>query len=191
MGVAEIPTKAYGGGATRFAYRTETGTARVAITTTEIMPVAGGQYRVTTTTEELANSDDVRLAFFGGVTDWLSSYMSEGARPLFDLSPLGALSSQVLEPDSTYLLPDGDKLQTGARVTVAGLSGLEAVYTQRDLPEAVIEVVLADDLYIRQFLPFPLRIEVAYEEDGTLGRRLAGHIELVEYVFTPSEEAGT
>jgi len=190
-GIAETPTKAYLGGTTRFAYRTETGASRAEITTTEIEPLEDGGYRVTTTTEEFTNSDDVRLAFFGGVAQWLSSSMSEGADPLFDLSPLGALSSQVLEPDRTYILPDGNKLQTGDRVTIAGLSGVEAVYTQHDLSEATIHVVLADDLYIRQFLPFPLRVEVAYEEDGTLGRRLAGRIELLEYISIPAEEAGS
>ncbi|MBU0595892.1 hypothetical protein KJ567_04325, partial [Candidatus Bipolaricaulota bacterium] len=141
------------------------------------------------------NPDDIRLGFFGGASQWLGLQVGEGASALFDLSPLGALADQVLEPQKTYLLPDGGKLQTAERVMVAGLAGVEGLYTQADTPGAIIRVVLADDLYIRQFLPFPLRVQLEYEdttsagseEEGTLDRSFSGHIELVEYVHTPSE----
>ena len=182
-------TKDYIGGTTRFVYRTEIGSDGVELTTTKIQPLGEGRFGVQTITEVATSSDNIRPAFLGGAFKWLGVYVSQDTSQLLDLSPLGALGDQVLEPHKTYLLPDGGKLQTGERVTIAGLSGVEGDYTHASFPGAVIGVVLADDLYLRQFLPYPLRVELEYEEDETIiGRSFRGMIELVEYVHVSDEE---
>lgn len=187
---------AFPGGHLRFSYRTETGSAGIAeTTTTEITPTGDGRYQVVTTTEQSTASDEIRLGFFGVSFKWLGLYSSEDTNGTFDISPLDAFATMVLEPHKTYMLPDGGKLQTGDRVTIAGLSGIEGVYTRADVAGVTITVVLADDLFVRQFLPFPLRVQLQYTQpaDTTGGGTaiqstyLSGTIELIEYTWIHDE----
>jgi len=171
----------------KYTYRMNSGTAQLSeTTTTEITPTLDGRYQVVTTTQAISDPDEVRLGFFGVSLQWLGLYMSEESKGRFDVSQLSALSDQVLDPHKTYLLPDGGLLQTADRVTVAGLSGVEGVYTKPSAVGVTITVVLADDLQVRQLLPFPLRVNVEYSEvaggDGSgVTRSYSGQIELVEY----------
>jgi len=189
----------YPGGHLRFAYRTVTGSAGMAeTTTTEITPTEDGRYQVVTTTKQSAASDEIRLGFFGTSLKWLGLYVSEDTSDKLDLSPLDAFATMVLEPHKTYMLPDGGKLQTGDRVTIAGLSGIECVYTRADVEGVTITVVLADDLFVRQFLPFPLRVQLQYthpttsptDDNPIQSSYVSGTIELIEYTWI-SEEGDT
>jgi hypothetical protein len=179
----------------RFVYRTETASLRAEVTTTEIIPLGNGQYSVVTTTEDRVRQDDIRLSFFGDAAQSIGLYMDRDESSPFDLSPLGALADQELMTDWTYSLADGWSLRTGGRVTIAGLPGVEGIFTHADRPAAIVRVVLADDLYIRQFLPFPLCVELEYQEatttdpeDPRINRSFSGRVELMEYVHTPAEE---
>jgi len=195
-GDAESPGKAggYPGGHLRFAYRTETGSAGMSeTTTTEITPTDDGRYQVVTTTTELTTPDEIRLGFFGSSLQWLGVYMSEDTSDQLDISQLDAFATMPLEPNKTYMLPDGGKLQTGDRVTIAGISGIEGVYTQANVAGVTITVVLADDLFVRQFLPFPLRVQLEYSQSadaapGIVTVYISGKIELVEYTWIPENE---
>jgi len=195
-GEEEAPAK-YGGEYLRFCYRTETAGGLVETITTEITPMADGRYEVVTTTEQITEPDEIRLGFFGGSFRWLGLYLSEDSGERFDLSSLDALNAQALEPHKRYLLPDGGLLQTGERVTVAGLMGIEGVSTHADVQGATITVVLADDLELRRLLPFPLRVRLDYEdldeatgdEDPSLRTTyFSGSIELVELTRTRTDE---
>jgi len=162
-------------------------------TTTEITPTDDGRYQVVTTTTELTSPDEIRLGFFGASLQWLGLYMSEDTSDQLDISQLDAFATMVLEPNKTYMLPDGGKLQTGDRVTVAGLPGIEAVYTQANVAGVTITVVLADDLFVRQFLPFPLRVQLEYSQPagaapGIETVYISGKIELVEYTWISENE---
>jgi len=187
----------YGGEYLRFSYWTETRDGLEETLTTEVIPTAAGQCRVITTTEQITGSDEVRLGFFGGSFRWLGLYQSEDETGRFDLSSLDALADQALEPQKKYLLPDGGLLQTGERTTVAGVPGIEATFTQTGVVGVTITVVLAEDLSLRQLLPFPLRVRVDYDasaaetgEDGPplISTYFSGSIELVEFARTPAEE---
>ena len=186
-----IAGEVYPGGYTRFIYRTTTASSRVEVTTTEIIPLGGEQYSVRTTREGVARNAEIRVSFFADAAQALGLYMGDDAGSPFDLSPLGALADQVLKPNWTYGLADGWLLQTGERVTVAGLTGVEGILAHADTPAAIVRVVLADDLYIRQFLPFPLRVELEYEvttEEGVAVPIFSGKIELEEYFYEVDEE---
>ena len=184
----------YPGGYLKYTYRTEAGVVNlVETTTTEIVPLPDGQYEMTTTTRGVAGREQIRLGLFGISLQWLGLYVGENAGTRIDLSPLNALATQVLEPQKKYLLPDGGLFETGDRVTVAGLSGIEGTYTQANAPGVVVTVVLADDLELRVLLPFPLRTEIRYVQGGNgsdaedasgSGARFSGRIELIEYKRT-------
>jgi hypothetical protein len=78
-------------------------------------------------------------------------------------------------------------------VTIAGLTGVKGVYTQADVPNVTVTIVLADDLSLRELLPFPLSASMEYTQpagtavgEGMLppGGRFSGTVELVEYKRT-------
>jgi len=184
----------YDGGYLRFSYRTETASGLQETIATEIIPLEDGRFRVSTTTEQITGLREIRLGFFGGSFHWLGLYAGEQEGDRLDLSDLDALSSQELEPDRRYLLPDGGLLQTSARVTVAGLSGIEGVFTCDGAEGVTVRVVLAEDRMLRQLLPFPLEVEITCEdrseggEDAVAATWDPGTIRLVESSRTPDGE---
>jgi len=98
-----------------------------------------------------------------------------------------ALADEGVEPHQAYLLPDGGLLETGDEVTVAGVLGIEAVYTHVDAEDLNFRLVFPHDKEIRRALPFPLRVEIIYEgadleTDDVRAIPFAGTIELVEFV---------
>lgn len=188
----------YPGGHLRFAYRTTTGEAGATETTvTTVKPIDNGHYQVITTTEQSVPPEGIRLSFFGTSLKWLGLYISEDKDDKVDISALDAFADMPLELDKTYILPDGGKLQTRGRITIAGVSGIEAVYTQANMVGVTITVVLADDLFVRQFLPFPLKVQLQYsqpasttqagEENPIQVAYLSGTIELIEYIWINEE----
>lgn len=176
-----------GPGYVRYAYQMESGASGLSeLTTTEITPMSDGRYEVVTTIQAISDPSEVRIGFSGASLQWLGLYMSEGSTGRLDISQLSALSDKVLEPNKTYLLPDGALLQMGNRVVVAGLAGIEGVYTKPSAAGVTITVVLADDLRIRQLLPFPLRVSIEYAASvADVTHTYSGKIELVEYTTAP------
>jgi hypothetical protein len=165
----------------RYTYQSLTGSLS-STTTTEITPMADGRSQVVTTIQTISNPDEVRLGAFG--LQWLELYLGGDATGRFDISLLNALSEEVLVPQKTYVLPDGVKVQARDRVTVAGYSGVECVFTRPSVVGVTIIVVLADDLQLRQLLPFPLRMSITYVTSGSEegGDKIyEGQIELIEY----------
>lgn len=186
----------YDGEYLRFVYRTETAGGLAETITTEIVPTPDGQFRVVTTTEQITGSDEIRLGFFGGSLHWLGLYTGEQEGDRFDLSSLDALVDQELEPQKRYLLPDGGLLQTGDRVTIAGVPGIEGTFTHTSAEGVTITIVLADDRMLRQLLPFPLEVQVSYKEpadaeaEGVATVWDPGTIRLVAFTRTP-DDGGT
>jgi len=185
---------AYPGGYLKYTYRTSAGAFNLSeLQTTEITPLANGQYQVTTTTTETANAQQIEPEMVGFSLNVLRLYRRGNMSGRVDISPLDNLSDQVLEPQKKYLLPDGGLFQTSERVTIAGLTGVKGVYTQADVPNVTVTIVLADDLLVRQLLPFPLSATMEYTQqagtavgEGMLppGGRFSGTVELVEYKRT-------
>jgi hypothetical protein len=182
----------YPGGHLLYTYRMETGVGGLAeTTTTEITPAGDGRYDVVTTTSAEAERELIPMGMTGFSMRWLGG---------IDLSGLNALSQQVLDPGRTYVTPDGGLLVTSDRVTVAGLSGVEGVYTQASAPNVKITVVLVDDLVVRHLLPLPLRVELEYSQSSgpsvglgegaaATGTYVSGKIELLEYTWSGVEGA--
>lgn len=183
----------------RYAYRTEMADGYVETITTEIVTTVAGEHRVTTTivqtveaAAELDEERDGRRAEprvnpLGTSFLWLMLSMGADSDPEFDLSGVYALADEGVEPHQAYLLPDGGLLETGDEVTVAGVLGIEAVYTHVDAEDLNFRLVFPHDKEIRRALPFPLRVEIIYEgadleTDDVRAIPFAGTIELVEFV---------
>lgn len=149
------------GGYVSFSYRTVTREGLVEDVTTWIVPGEDGTYRVVTRTEMRVGADEIRIGFSGAAMRSLGLYSSQGSG--VDLAWLGGVGGLGIEPGKKYLLPDGGVLQTGERVTVVGLTGIEGVFTHTGDPAVKITVVIADDPELRDLLPFPLRITIEYD----------------------------
>lgn len=187
---AERP--AYPGGYLKYTYRITAGAFNISeLSTTEIVPQANGQYQVNSTTTETANAQQIQLGMIGFSLNVLRLYTRENTSGRVDLSPLENLGA--LEPGKKYLLPDGALFQTSERVTLAGLTGVKGVYTQADVPNVTVTIVEADDVQVRQLLPFPLSASMEYTQqagtavgEGMLpaGTKISGTVELVDYKRT-------
>ena len=119
-------------------------------TTTEIVLRPDGQYEIVTTTRSISSPGEVHLGFAGVSLQWLGLYVGGTTTGRFDISQLNAFSDVALEPHHTYTLPDGGLLQMGDAVTIAGLSGVKGVFTNRSVAGATITVVMATDLQVRR-----------------------------------------
>jgi hypothetical protein len=186
----------------KYTYRIEAGATNISLMTTEIEQQSDGLFQVTTTVRETSDPDIVwRGGFFGSSLGALGLYMSEERSGLFDMSVLNGLSDVALEPGVKYALPDGCLFQAVERVTIAGLSGIRGIYTQSSLPKIQVALVLAEDLKVRMFLPFPLFVEILYPaaesggsgQEGVVSAQVSGKIELQSYEYRPtlSEEDGS
>lgn len=176
-----------------FTYRVTTCEGLTESVTTWVIPLGEGRYRVVTRTELVTDAGDVRLGFFGGSLRSLGLYTTDGAGLGVDLAWLGGVSELGLEPGKKYLLPDGGVLQMGDRVTVAGLSGIEGVFTHAANPAVRVTVVVADDPEVRDLLPLPLRLTIEYDYSKLAGSDIAvrpqsGTIVLV--AFTRDQSVG-
>lgn len=166
--------------------------------TTTMTPLPDGRYEVVTTVSTTSSPDEVTISFFGSSLAWLGLSMSEDQGPrTLDLASLISLGmgGEGIQINSNYLLPQGAGLVTRGEVVVAGVVGIEGTYLPPVASEAVITVVLAKDPWLRQFLPFPLSVEIAYPEGGSnTGGMVAqvaaysGRIVLSEYVYTPPSQ---
>lgn len=183
------------GGFMRFTYRTEAADGLVETIAIEIIPTAEGGYRVITTTEQHAGSDEIRISVFGASHTWLGLHTGDDRETSFSVAALNALADEGLEPHRQYLLPDGGMFRTGARVSIAGVPGIEGVYTHTGAENVTITVVIPDDPDLRHLLPFPLLVRVEHEEDESPGTEepeaifFSGTIELVEFTRTQEEGA--
>ncbi len=170
----------------KYTYQMELGAEGLSETTTTVMTrMTDGRYEVVTTTQSISSPGEVHLRFGGASLQWLGLYAGGASTGRLDISQLNAFSDVVLEPHHTYTLPDGGLLQMGDTVTVAGIAGVEGVYTNRSVAGATITVVMATDLQVRALLPFPLRVSVEYAKTASdVTTSYSGTIVLVDYTTT-------
>lgn len=145
-----------------FAYRTMSEAGRHEEVKVWIIPAANGGFQVVTRIDQRTGPDEVTIPLFGGPLSWLGLYAY--GKSTVDLGWINAVADLGLEPNSTYLTPDGGELGTGGRVQVAGISGIEGTFMRTDPEgvEATVSLVIAEDSTIRSLLPLPLRVEVKY-----------------------------
>lgn len=170
----------------KYTYRMDLGAEGLSeTTTTEIVLRPDGQYEVVTTTRSISSPGEVHLGFAGVSLQWLGLYVGGDTTGRFDISQLNAFSGVALEPQHTYTLPDGGLLQMGDAVTIAGLSGVKGVFTNRSVAGATITVVIATDLQVRALLPFPLQVTIEYAETAAgVTTSYSGTIGLEDYTTT-------
>lgn len=99
---------------------------------------------------------------------------------MIDMSPLSVLDEREVEvePNQSYLLPDGAILQTGERTQIAGIDVIMAIYTHPNYPTQRVQLALADP-EISKLLAFPPLM--VREDEGEMVYR----VELVEFSHTP------
>jgi hypothetical protein len=167
--------------------------------TVVMTPLIGNRYQVVTTVTSLSSADEASSGFFGASLQWLGFYMSEEGEPTagrLNLSGLISLGALDLQPNSSYMLPDGGWLATHGEVDVHGVAGIEGRYFPNEVSTAVITVVMAKDPWLRRFLPFPvsLRIERGATTPGEaapgsgigfIPQYFTGSMVLTGYHYTP------
>ena len=141
---------------------------------------AGDGYDVT----ELVSSpgrvvEDVSTAFgASGGAGAAGSRYEEDDSPNIDLSPLTALDDRdvEVEPNQNYMLPEGARLVTQERSTVAGLDVVMGTYLHSNYPNQRVRMAFAGREE-RGLLLFPALFE--REEGGEVKMR----IELIEFTY--------
>lgn len=180
------------GGYVCFAYRTETEGGLKEEIKVWIIPTKDGGYRVVTRTDQMTGSERVSVGFFGGSLSWLGLY-SKDQDARVDLGWIDAVAALGLTTHSSYLLPDGGAFETGESVQVAGLAGIEGVFTHTGLKGVTATIVVAEDPEVRDLLPFPLRVTIRYPipklEQAGSGIQQAFFSGTIELVFFTRDKA--
>jgi len=136
----------------------------------EIIP-EGDKFRVRTVIESLEKRDDIEVGFFG---------FGFGFRPgdRIDLTPLSALDEREVEPNKSYVLPGGARLQTQDKTKIAGVEAVMGIYTHPDFPDQRA-IIAISDRESRKLLVFPPLLQVEKQEKGQF--KLLAKIELLEF----------
>jgi len=136
----------------------------------EIIP-EGDKFRVRTVIESLEKKDDIEVGFFG---------FGFGFRPgdRIDLTPLSALDEREVEPNKSYVLPGGARLQTQDKTKIAGVEAVMGIYTHPDFPDQRA-IIAISDRESRKLLVFPPLLQVEKQEKGQF--KLLAKIELLEF----------
>ncbi len=138
--------------------------------TLEIIP-EGDKFRVRTVLESLEKQEDIDVGVFG---------FGFGFRPedRIDLTPLSALDEREIEPNKSYVLPGGARLQTQDKTKIAGVEVVMGIYTHPDFPDQRA-IIAISDRENRKLLVFPPLLQVEKQEKGQF--KLVAKIELVEF----------
>ncbi|MBS3737016.1 hypothetical protein KGY72_07605 [Candidatus Bipolaricaulota bacterium] len=147
--------------------------------TIEIKP-QGDKFEVTETVSSPGRSrEDVSTAFgaSGGASAGGTQYSEEGSISI-DLSPLSIIDDKNIElkPDNSIILPDGGRLVTEDKDTIAGLEVVMGIFTHSNYPDQRARFGFTDR-NTRDLLLFPAFFELI--EDGEVKSR----IELVEFSY--------
>jgi hypothetical protein len=186
---------AYTGGHLKYSYRVgREGVAGYSITTTEIIPLDDGMYRIENSSTDVVGLAGVNIAFFGISLRGLGFRIPTTSGGTVDLSPLSAMETENLEPNRDYVLPDGGYLSSGDAGTIAGIDVVYATYTHADFANVQINLAMPSDLTIRNLLPLFPFLELQYtsdtlpqqgaEEDARRMRSFS-RIELIEFIYEP------
>jgi hypothetical protein len=186
---------AYTGGHLKYSYQVgREGVAGYSITTTEIIPLGDGMYRIENSSTDVVGLGGVSIAFFGISLRGLGFRIPTSTGGTVDLSPLSAMETENLEPNRDYVLPDGGFLSVGDAGTIAGIDVVYATYTHADFTNVQINLAMPSDLTIRNLLPLFPFLELQYtsdtlpqqgaEEDARRMRSFS-RIELIEFIYEP------
>lgn len=161
----------YPGGQLKTVYRlTGEDDASPASYTLEIIP-QGDKFLVRTITESLEKQEDIEVGVF---------VFGFGFRPgdRIDLTPLSALDEREVEPNRSYVLPGGARLQTQDKKKIASVEAVLGIYTHPDFPDQRA-IIAISDRESRKLLVFPPLLQVEKQEGGHF--KLLGKIELLEF----------
>jgi len=147
--------------------------------TVEIMPLGNDNYSIKTIFEDVQKKENIELGLFG--LFFLGLHYSPETEAI-DLSPLVALEGREIEPNKSYVLQGGARLQTQDRSKIAGLDVIMALYTHPDYPDQRVNIAIAD-LAVRNLLPFPPLLQLEKKKDDTF--QMTAEIKLVEFTYQP------
>ncbi len=142
----------------------------------EITPLAGGNYRITSTTEAIQSQDNVELGLFS--LFFLGYSFSPQSKKL-DLAPLTALGEREIEPNKEYVLADHARLFTQDKAQIAGVDVIIGTYIHPDYPDQRAIIGLSD-VPTRKLLSFPPLLQVERKEGG--GYQVVDKVELIEFL---------
>lgn len=171
----------YPGGTLRLVYKIEHGDADYppSIYTMEIKP-NGDRFDITEVTESLSRPADAVGPGFGpaGVAGAVRVRFEEAGGHI-DMSPLSVLDEREvpLEPNQSYLLPDGAMLKTGERTQIAGIDVIIGIYTHPNYLTQRIQLALADP-EISKLLVYPPLLVTELEGE------MVSRTELIEFNHT-------
>jgi len=172
----------YPGGTLRVVYKIEHGGADYPPTTytMEIKP-NGNRFDVTEVTESLSRPADAVGPGFGraGAAAAVRTRFEE-AGGFIDMSPLSVLEERKvkLEPNQSYLLPDGAILKTGERTQIAGIEVIMAIYTHPGFPTQRVQFASVVDEEIAKLLVYPPLLVTELEGE------MVSRTELIEFKHT-------
>jgi hypothetical protein len=178
----------YSGGYLKTTYEMGSmGIENTGTTSTEVIPQEDGSYRYITHTEETMGGTHGGLIMGGiplpamGMS--ISVVSSDGN--MLDLVPLTAVEQEVLEPNRSYLLPDGGHLETHAAGVIAGVDVVYATYTQQDSPNSRLSLAIAFDLEVRNALTSPPLMRLEMRMDASGAYEMLNSMKLIEYATSP------
>jgi len=181
----------YPGGHLKYTYKIErAGVQGYATATTEITPQGNGLYRIESSSTDVVPLDRVTLGFFGIPLRAIGIRVPMNTQGTVDLSPLEAIASDEVEPNSEILLPDGGYLITKEAGTLAGLGVVFGTYTHADYTNVRIQIAIAQDVMLRPLLPVLPLMELEYIPESEHAARdyiRFGAIELIEFTYEPEE----
>ena len=186
---------AFTGGYLKYSYKvSREGVEGYSITTTEIIPVGDGMYRIENSSTDIVPLSGVNIAFYGISLRGLGFRIPDNQGGTVDLSPLEAVDGEILEPGREYILPDGGFLVVGEEGVIGGLEVVYATYTHADFTNVRINLAMPVDLGIRNLLPIFPYLQLEYEvdtlpEEGAADdfhkMRSFSQIELIEFIYEP------
>lgn len=172
----------YPGGTLRVVYKIEHGDADYPPTTyTMTIKPDGDRFDITEVTESQDRPADAVGPGFGGAG------MAAGVRVRFeeaggfiDMSPLSVLDEREipLEPNQSYLLPDGAMLKTEERTQIAGIEVIMAIYTHPGFPTQRVRFASVVDEELAKLLVYPPLLVTELEGE------MVSRTELVEFSHT-------
>jgi len=168
----------YPGGSLKVAYEiTSEGSESPSTFAMEITP-EGDLFRVKTTSEALEKREDIELGLFGLFFMGFSFQPEE--EDVIDLTALQALDEREVEPNKSYVLPGGTRLETGERSNIAGVDVVMGIFTDPDVPDQRAILALSD-VTTRKLLPFSPLLQVEEKKDGEF--QVTNKIELIEVSY--------
>lgn len=169
----------YPGGSLKLAYEiTSEESATPSTFAMEVTPEGDDTFRVKTISEAVQKREDLALGLFS--LFFMGFHYRPEEEDVIDLTALQALDEREVEPNKSYVLPGGTRLETLDRSNIAGVDAVMGIFTDPDLPDQRAILALSD-LNTRKLLPFPPLLQVEEKKDGEF--QPASKIELIEFIY--------